>query len=131
MATIAGLFRLGRDAELRKVEDGTSVLNLALAYNHGQKGQDGKRPSQWVDAAMFGKRAEAIAQYLTKGVSVFATLDDPYVHTYTKKDGGTGSTLRAKVSQIEFAGGSGQQATKPAPKPAPAAAGDFSDDCPF
>ena len=130
MATIAGLFRLGRDAELRKLEDGSSVLNLALAYNHGQKGQDGKRPSQWVDAAMFGKRAEAIAQYLTKGVTVFATLDDPYVHSYVKKDGGTASTLRAKVSQIEFAG-NGQAAPKPTPKPAASAPADFSDDCPF
>lgn len=130
MATIAGLFRLGRDAELRKLDDGSSVLNLALAYNHGQKGQDGKRPSQWVDAAMFGKRAESIAQYLTKGVSVFATLDDPYVHSYAKKDGTPGVTLRAKVSQIEFAGG-GQPAQKPAPKPAAIAPAEFSDDCPF
>ena len=54
---LTGLCRVGRDAELRCMPDGTAVANVSLAFNHGKKGQDGNRPSQWIDAAIFGKRA--------------------------------------------------------------------------
>lgn len=135
MAALCGLFRLGRDAEIRKLQDGTPVLSLALAYNYGPKGSDGKRPSQWIDASMFGDRAEKLAQYLTKGSSIFATLDDPCIHTFQKKDGTSGVSLRAKVSQIEFAGGGQPAQAKPSPPPKPAAPpptkGFEEDDIPF
>src|SRR3546814_3545398 len=66
MAILTGLMRLGRDAELKYTAGGDAIANLALAYNYGKK-ENGKQPSQWVDAALFGKRAESLAQYLTKG----------------------------------------------------------------
>ena len=67
MATLTGLFTLGRDAETRVTQGGTTVVQLAVAYNYGRKGEDGKKPSQWVRASMFGKQAETLAPYLTKG----------------------------------------------------------------
>lgn len=56
-----GLCRLGRDADLRYLPDGTPVLGMALAYNHGKKDEKGNRAAQWVDASLFGERAKAIA----------------------------------------------------------------------
>ena len=47
MATLTGLFTLGRDAETRVTQGGTTVVQLAVAYNYGRKGEDGKKPSQW------------------------------------------------------------------------------------
>ena len=67
MAMMIGLARLGRDAEIRTTSQGDSVATLALAFSYGRKGSDGNRPTQWVDAALWGKRAEALAPYLTKG----------------------------------------------------------------
>ena len=68
MAHITGAFRLGRDAELRYTPGKNEpVINLALAFNWGQKGEDGNRPSQWIEASLWGKRAEALAPYLLKG----------------------------------------------------------------
>ena len=58
MAHLAGVFRIGRDAEVRHTAKGDSVANLSLAYNYGQKGSDGKRPSQWIDGSLWGKRAD-------------------------------------------------------------------------
>lgn len=109
MAHLTGLFRLGRDSELRFTADGTPICNLALAYNYGKKGQDGKRPTQWVDAAIYGKRAESLHEYLVTGVSIVATLQDPYIRTYEKKDGTQGFTLSGSILDLEFAGGGQQQ----------------------
>ena len=42
MATLTGLFTIGRDAETRVTQGGTTVVQLAVAYNYGRKGDDGK-----------------------------------------------------------------------------------------
>ena len=111
MSTMTFVARLGRDAELKYTPNGDAVCNLALAYNYGRKGPDGKKPSQWVDASLFGKRAEAMAQYLVKGQQVFVVLDDVHVRTYTKADGVQGFALSGSIQKIDFVGGSPHQAS--------------------
>lgn len=60
--------RLTRDAELRVLSNGTQVCRLSLAVNRRVKKQE-----QWVDEASFfdvsvwGKQAEILNKYLTKG----------------------------------------------------------------
>lgn len=145
MAHLTGYFRLGRDAEVRYLPDGKAVANLSLAFNYGQKGQDGKRPAQWIDASLWGARAEKLAQYLKKGGTVYAVLSEPHIEEYQGRNG-AGHKLAATVLDIELAGGNaGQQSaaapaaqqrpapqqSAPAPRPAPAPADDFEDDIPF
>lgn len=134
-----GLARLGKDAEVRHVPNGDAVVSLALAFTYGAKGSDNKRPTQWVDAAFWGKRAEALVPYLLKGGLVSITLDDVHIEKYQSANG-EGAKLVGKVLQIELAGG-GQAvaaptqqrpATQPAQRPAPKQ--DFvsePDDIPF
>ena len=121
MATLFGLARLGRDAELRTTAQGEHVAGLSLAFSYGRKGQDGKRPTQWVDGALWGKLAEALAPYLLKGSNVSVTLDDVHIETFRKVDGTDGIKLAGRVSSIELAGGAPQAArpAAPAPRPAP------------
>jgi single-strand DNA-binding protein len=102
-----GVFRIGKDAELRTAGN-TSVINLALASNYGKKGDDGKKPTQWIDAALWGKRAEALEQYLVKGQQVYCVLKDVHIETYEKRDSGTASKLVAEILDIELVGSSGQ-----------------------
>lgn len=110
MAQIVGIFRIGKDAELRYTPGGQAVCGLSLAFNYGQKGQDGNKPSQWIEAALWGKRAEAMAQYLTKGSQIYCVINDPHIETYPKRDGsGEGFKLAGSISEIEFAGGNQQQ----------------------
>lgn len=118
MAILTGLFTLGRDAELRTTQSGDSTATLALAYNYGRKGDDGKTPSQWVRATIWGKRAEAAAHHLTKGKQISATLDGLHVQTFQKQDGTTGTSLEARVVDFEFTRGQQQQSAAPAPAPA-------------
>jgi single-strand DNA-binding protein len=100
--------RLGRDAEVRDA-NGTPVANLALAYNYGRKGQDNKQPSQWVEAALWGQRAEGLAPYHVKGQQFAVVVKDVHIHLYTKADGTAGSSLRGDVLEISFAGPPPQQ----------------------
>lgn len=99
-----GLVRLGRDADLRDA-NGTPVANLALAYNYGKK-ENGEQPTQWVQASLWGKRAEALAQYLTKGTAIVVTLSDLHVRMY-EKDGQQRAALNARVDDVEFVGKQG------------------------
>lgn len=105
MATLIGLFTLGRDAELRTTSSGDQVASMALAYNYGRKGSDGKQPSQWVDAALWGDRAAKLIEYLTKGTQFFMQIDDLHVETYQKNDGTQGVKLVGRVGSIEFTRG--------------------------
>jgi single-strand DNA-binding protein len=72
----SGVYRLGRDAELRRTNSGEAVSGLSLAYNYGKKDADGKQATTWIEAALWGKRAESASQYLTKGTQIFAVLSD-------------------------------------------------------
>lgn len=111
---LIGLARLGRDGELRRLPSGEAVINLALAYNYGKK-VDGNQPTQWVEAAFWGSRAEALAQWLVKGQQFLIEVRDIHIETYQAKDSSTGSKLVGTVDNIEFAGpapagnGGGQQ----------------------
>lgn len=140
-----GLARLGRDAEIRHTPNGDAVAGLSLAFTYGKKGEDGKRKVTWVDASLWGKRAEALAPYLLKGGMVSVTLEDVALQTFNKSDGSIGTKLVGRVMDIELAGG-GQAAApsappppppppKPTPRPAapPAGSGfdDMDDDIPF
>lgn len=126
MAILTGLMRLGRDAEVKTV-NGDKVANLSLAYDHGRKDD---KATVWVDAALWGKRAESLAPFLTKGTPVVVVLNDPHVRTYKKKDNSEGWTMAGTVLDLTFAGKSDKPAQKPAPA-APPAAGSEDDDIPF
>lgn len=142
MPKMIGMMRLGRDAELRYTPNNEPVTNLSLAYAHGKAGQDGKRPTQWIDATLWGKRAEALTQYLTKGGLHCFTLDELNIQTFQKQDGSTGTKLVARVVDVELASpkqpsAAPAPAPRPTPRPAPAPSvgGGFDDmgddDIPF
>jgi single-strand DNA-binding protein len=142
MIQIFGLARVGRDVEVRNTTGGDAVASVSLAFSYGRKGEDGKKPTQWVDGALWGRRAEVLAPYLTKGTLVTVALEDAHVETFQKQGGGEGVKLAGRITAIDLAGG-GEKKTPPAEKPkqqqrptpqrAPAGAGfeDMDDDVPF
>lgn len=153
MKTI-GLARLGRDAEIRTIPSGEKVCNLSLAVNWGRKGEDGNRPTQWIDASLWGAQAEALAPYLKKGTVHCFTLSELHIETFQGQNG-EGHKLAGRVDSVELGprqGDAPQGNTAPAsrathaparppaaapraaPAPAPRASGGFTDmddDIPF
>ena len=94
---------LTRDCELRQTASGTSVLSFGVAVNERRKnGQTGEWEdyANFVDCTMWGKRAQAIAQYLTKGVKV--AIEGKLRYSSWERDGQKRSKLDVIVDEIEF-----------------------------
>lgn len=153
MSTIV-LARIGNDPELRYTpgNDSTAVMNLSLAVQYGRRDpQTGKRPVQWYDATLWGKRAESLAEFMVKGQLLHVQLTDVHIEEFSRRDKTIGTKLAARVADLELAGppplqqaapqqsaprqnppqqGRGQRQAPPPPAP-PAAFDDFDDDIPF
>jgi single-strand DNA-binding protein len=117
-----GLARIGRDAEIRYTPGGAAVANVSLAFTYGKKGDDGKRPTQWVDASLWGQRVESLAPYLTKGKQIVAYLEDVHIQTYIKGDGTQASKMAARIADLEFVAGGEQAESQPRQQHKPQAA---------
>jgi single-strand DNA-binding protein len=134
-----GLARIGKDAEVRYTPGGAAVANVSLAFTYGKKGEDGKRPTQWVDASLWGQRAESLAPYIKKGGQIVAYLEDVSIQTYVKGDGTSATKMVARLVDLEFVAGGEQASSQPKPQPRPQAApqshgsgfDDMDDDIPF
>ena len=100
-----GLARIGRDFEVRYTPKGDAVGSLNLAFS---RRSNGEKLTQWVDASLWGKRAESLAPYLKKGGLVSVTLEDTHIETYQSANG-EGHKLAARIIEIELAGGNDRQ----------------------
>lgn len=109
---------IGSDAVLKTINTAngqTAVANFSVAVKSSKKGADGKPTTVWVDCALWGKRAEALAQYLTKGTIVDVTGEPASSHY--SKDGGIVNKLEiSSVSDINLLGG-GQKASQSTAQP--------------
>lgn len=104
--TIMG--NLTRDAELRKKGDATSVLTFGLAINEKKKDSETGEyvdAPVFVDCALFGARAEALAPYLTKGKKV--SVDGRLRYHSWMKNEEKRHALSVLVTDIEFADSKG------------------------
>lgn len=110
--TVSG--NLAADAELKSTQSGTAVLHFRLAVNERVRQADGSFADRtnWVGCAMFGERAERLAQYLTKGKKV--AVSGRLHYSEWERDGERRSRLEVIVSDLDFMS-SGQQAQQPAP----------------
>ena len=114
---LAKLVRLGRDAEVRYTPQGDPVASLAMVYDIGF---GDKKRGQWIDGTLWGKRAEKLGPFLTKGTQFVLYADDIELEQFAKKDGTAGAKLKCRVSDITLV--SGQQAPQQqyqAPRQAP------------
>lgn len=87
----SNVFRLGKDAVVRHTQNGDAVCTLSLCYQFGYKD---KKTSQWIDATVFGKTAEALEPYLKKGKQIYAMLDDVHNEEYEGKTRMKGRILK-------------------------------------
>jgi len=134
---------LGRDPELRYLQNGTPVTNLSVATNNTYTNQQGEQVKEttWFRVSVFGKQAESCSQYLTKGKSVL-------IEGRLKPDAATGGprmwsgndgTMRASydvtASTVRFIGGAGGAGGQGGPGAAGTAAADgpemSEEDIPF
>ena len=98
---------LGSDAELRFATDGTPVCTFSLAS--GRVISKGKDETTWYRVTLFGKRAEVLANYLLKGVSVIVQGrlkpdENGNPRVYQRKDGTWSASFDVTADNIQFVG---------------------------
>jgi single-strand DNA-binding protein len=135
--------RLGRDPEVKHLSSGDAAVNISIAVGKSWKDKNSgekKEQTTWVPVSYFGKTAELVGKYCTKGSQIRVTGEFS-VRKYTDKDGNEKQITEIRGSDLQLLGGrpegsQGGGAPAPAPRPAPApapraASGGFDDDIPF
>ena len=113
---------LVRDAELRSLPSGNSVLSFGVAVNERRRNQqtgEWENTPSFVDCVLFGNRANALTAYLLKGAKV--AVEGRLHWSSWEKDGQKRSKLEVYADEVEFLSarqGNGPQGA-PAPQRAP------------
>ncbi len=94
---------LGRDPELRYTPQGTPVCTFSIATNERRKSAAGEQQdiTTWFKVTVWGKQAETVSQYLTKGRSVYVE-GRLHVEEWTDKEGKTRNTLEVNATDVHF-----------------------------
>ena len=91
---------VGKDAVLRRTGNGDSVLSFSVAVDQGKDKNGQKRDAKWYDASLWGKRADSLQSYITKGTKL--TLQGrPTAREHEGK-----VYMGININELEFMGGS-------------------------
>jgi len=100
---------LGRDAELRYTPGGAPVATLNLAttevWNDKTSGQKQEK-TEWHRIVLWGKSAEALSEYLTKGKQIYVE-GRLQTRKWQDKDGVEKYTTEIRSDKIVLLGGGG------------------------
>lgn len=135
---------LTRDPEMRQTQSGTSICRFSIAVNRSSSSQDGSQRDEtcFVDIDSFGRTAENISKYFSKGkpILVEGRLRQD---SWEDKQGQKRTKLVVVLERFEFIGSARDNASGGsfdadyAPSPArarqhqPAPQDDLEDDVPF
>lgn len=138
---------VGKDPEVKAINDNQRVAEFSLATSRKYKGQDGqvKEETEWHNIVLFGSLADLAAKYIKKGGSVYVggrirTRDwtdmQGVKHYKTEIVGDTVQLLGAKGDSVGAGAGTGVSQQASAPQVAPVQAPTFApaqeyDDLPF
>jgi single-strand DNA-binding protein len=97
---------LGRDPEMRYTPQGTPVCTFSIASNERRKNAAGEQQdtTTWFRVTVWGKQAEAVSKYLTKGRSVYVE-GRLHLEEWTDKEGKPRYTLEVNASDVHFIDG--------------------------
>lgn len=111
-AQVTLIGHIGRDPEIRTVGD-MQVASFSLATSRKRREQE---ITTWWNCAVWGKRADVIRQYVSKGDAI-QVVGEPLMRKYTDKDGYEAQSLDVTVSDFTLLGGrrDGSQGSHSAP----------------
>ncbi len=90
---------VGRDPEIRYTQSGEPIANFTLATNEVWNDKSGQKQerTEWHRVEVFGKTAQVVRDYVTKGRPVYIEGSVRY-EEWTDKDGNKRNTTRIRVS---------------------------------
>jgi single-strand DNA-binding protein len=89
---------LTRDAVIRRTQGGDPILNFSVGVSEGRD-----KPSTYFDCSLFGKRGEALEQYLRKGTKVTVCGD------FSTRDHEGKTYLQVRAYDVTMQGGGQRQ----------------------
>ena len=99
---------LGRDAELRYTPGGAAVATLNMATTEVWNDKSGQRQekTEWHRVVLWGKPAESLTEYLTKGKQIYVE-GRLQTRQWDDKDGNKRYTTEIRGDRIVLLGGGG------------------------
>ena len=99
---------LGRDAELRYTPGGAAVatLNLATTEVWNDRNNQRQEKTEWHRIVLWGKTAESLQEYLTKGKQIYVE-GRLQTRQWDDKDGNKRYTTEIKADRVTLLGGGG------------------------
>src|SRR5688572_14222589 len=101
---------LGRDSELRYTPGGAAVATLNLATTevwNDKQGQKQER-TEWTRVIVWGKQAETLQEYLTKGKQIYVE-GRLQTRQWDDKDGQKRYSTEVKADRVTLLGGGGER----------------------
>ena len=102
---------LGRDAELKYTPGGAAVATLNMATTEVWNDKQGQRQekTEWHRVVLWGKSAESLTEYLTKGKQIYVE-GRLQTRQWDDKDGNKRYTTEIRGDRIVLLGGGGRGA---------------------
>lgn len=94
--------RIGRDPEARFTSSGQPVASFSIAVDESYKDKDGQKVEQteWINCVAWGKTAEFITNWLSKGRRVYVA-GKWKTEKYKDKDGNDRTAVKLTVQTIQ------------------------------
>lgn len=104
--------RLTRDPEVRYTtgESANAIARFSVAVNRRFKNAEGNYDADFINCVAFGKTAEFVEKYFTKGMAIGLT-GRIQTGSYTNKDGQKVYTTDVVVEETEFVESKGSNST--------------------
>ncbi len=93
------LGRVGTEPELRQTKNGTAVCRLRLATD--RRNGNGESQTDWHNLVVWGKTAEAVAEYVRKGDRLYAAGRLGY-DSWEDQDGQRRQTTEVHANEVVF-----------------------------
>lgn len=97
--------RLGRDPEMKYLDNGTAICNVSVATSKKIKGEE---RTEWHRVVAFGKCGELIGEYLSKGAQAYLE-GELRTRKWTDKEGADRYTTEVVADQVRFLDGKAKQ----------------------
>lgn len=93
--------RLTRDPELRHTQSNTAVASFSLAIDRDRKGPNNERQTDFIDCVAWGRQAEFVKQWFTKGMMAIV-VGRIHSRNWEDKNGNKRVSIEINVDEVSF-----------------------------
>lgn len=93
--------RLVRDPDMRRTQSNTAVASFTLAIDRDRKDQNGGRQTDFIDCVAWGKQADFVCQWFTKGMMA-VVCGRVQSRNWQDKNGNKRTSIEVNCEEVTF-----------------------------